>query len=93
MAELLGMPPRGSSVFGGTYTNVVYANGVLLVPKYGDVDDAGHANAVGIYQQLLPDWKIVSVESSGWLALKGSLHCVTKNLFRYPSRGLSRPRA
>lgn len=26
------MPPRGSSYFGGTYTNVVYANDVLLVP-------------------------------------------------------------
>jgi agmatine deiminase len=86
------MPPRGANVFGGTYTNVVYANGILFVPKYGAVDEAGHRKAVEIYQELLPDWKIVSVESSGWLALQGSIHCLTKNLYRFPPRGL-RPRA
>lgn len=86
------MPPRGANVFGGTYTNVVYANGILFVPKYADVDEAGHRQAVEIYQRLLPDWKIVSVESSGWLAMQGSIHCLTKNLYRFPPRGL-RPRA
>lgn len=86
------MGPRGANVFGGTYTNVVYANGILFVPKYGQVDDAGHAKAVETYQQLLPDWKIVSVESSGWLALSGSIHCLTKNLYRFPLRAV-RPRA
>jgi agmatine deiminase len=86
------MPPRGANVFGGTYTNVVYANGILFVPKYADVDEAGHQEAVKIYQRLLPDWKIVSVESSGWLAMQGSIHCLTKNLYRFPPQGL-RPRA
>lgn len=86
------MPPRGANVFGGTYTNVVYANGVLFVPKYDEVDNAGHQKAVEIYQRLLPDWRIVSVESSGWLALQGSIHCLTKNLYRFPPRGV-RPRA
>jgi agmatine/peptidylarginine deiminase len=87
------MPPRGNGVFGGTYTNVVYANGLLFVPKFGSVDEAGHAKAVEVYQELLPDWKIISVESSAWLVLNGSIHCVTKNLYRFPARTSPRPRA
>ena len=87
------MPPRGGPIFGGTYTNVVYANGVLFVPRFGDVDPAGHARAVEIYQSLLPGWKIVSVEASAWLVLDGSIHCLTKNMFRWPAKRSQRPPA
>ena len=87
------MPPRGSNItFGGTYTNVVYANGVLFVPRFEGVDEAGHAKALEVYRQILPDWKIVSIESSAWIAMNGSLHCLTKNLFNLPPAFLSRSR-
>jgi agmatine deiminase len=78
------MPPRGLRVFGGTYANVLYANGVLFVPRFGDVDPEGHAQAVEVYQSLLPDWQIQSIEASAWLQGDGSLHCLSKNIYSMP---------
>lgn len=78
------MPPRGEDIFGGSYTNVVYANGVLLVPSYRPVDPAGLERAVGVYRRVLPGWKIKPVESRAWIIDEGSLHCVTLNVFRLP---------
>jgi agmatine/peptidylarginine deiminase len=79
------MPPRGQHIFGGSYTNVVFANGVLFVPSFGEIDPEGHRKAVRIYQQLLPTWKIVSVDSRAWILISGSVHCLTKNLYRLPT--------
>jgi agmatine/peptidylarginine deiminase len=85
------MPPHGTDFFGGTYTNVVYANGVLFVPRYADVDDVGHARAVEIYRQLLPEWKIISTDASAWIMLEGALHCLTKKFYRMPPQDFNRP--
>ncbi len=87
------MPPHGVDTFGGTYTNVVYANGILLVPEYKDTDPEGHAKAVAIYRQLLPDWKIISLQADAWISFNGSLHCLTKNLYRLPPRVSNSPGA
>ena len=85
------MPPRGTDFFGGTYTNVVYANGVLFVPEFSGVDEAGQAKAIETYQQLLPDWKIIPIESSAWIVLEGSLHCLTKNIYQLPAKDRCEP--
>jgi agmatine deiminase len=63
-----------------TYANVVYANGVLLVPQYSDVDPAVNRNALDIYASILPDWKIVPIECLSIAKLGGALHCITCNV-------------
>jgi len=63
-----------------TYANAVYANGVLLVPQYSDVDPAVNRHAIGIYESILPDWKIVPIECLSIAKMGGALHCVTCNV-------------
>lgn len=78
------MPPRGSDYFGGTYTNVVFANGVLLVPTWPDAA-AENEEALATYRQLLPDWEVVGIDCSSLVRREGALHCATRNLYRIPA--------
>ncbi len=75
----IAMPPNRDQTW-RTYTNVVYANGALLLPTYGDLDAAGQAQAIATYRQLLPAWKIVPIDARRVSRLGGALHCVTMNL-------------
>jgi agmatine/peptidylarginine deiminase len=73
------MPPRDGAIW-RTYTNVVYANGLLLVPAYPSVDDAGRTAALNIYRELLPRWEVVAIDTARLAKLGGAIHCVTMNL-------------
>ncbi len=77
--ERIPMPPHDDGVW-RTYTNVVFANGVLLVPAYPDRFPDLDAQARSVYQRLLPDWQIVGVDASSLIQRGGALHCVTMNL-------------
>ena len=66
-----------------SYTNVVFANGVLLVPVYGDVDGKAEDKAISLYEKLLPDWEIVRIESDAIVEKQGALHCVTLGIPHY----------
>lgn len=73
------MPPHDRVVW-RTYTNVIYANGVLLMPSYPGVDDAGRTRARAVYTELLPDRRIVEVDASALARYQGSLRCATMSL-------------
>jgi len=75
------MPPRAFEVW-RSYTNVVYANGALLVPSYATVDPEGHAAAAALYRELLPGWTAVGVDCEPIARIGGALRCVTANLAR-----------
>ncbi len=78
--ERVPMPPRTKQeLWGGTYTNVVFANGVLVVPTYG-ADPQGEAEAMALFQRLLPGWKVVGVESNALLRFEGGPRCATLQL-------------
>ncbi|MCA9214011.1 MAG: agmatine deiminase family protein, partial [Planctomycetales bacterium] len=74
-------PPQG---FGGTYTNVVFANGKLLVPQWKNAGHELNVQAVGTYQKLLPDWQIVPVDCTDFLPNSGAIHCATSNVPKMP---------
>lgn len=76
--------PDGKNWF--TYTNVVYANGVLLVPHYDTVDRAIEEEALAVYRRLLPGWRIVSLDCSGWITNGGALHCAIMTVNRLPRK-------
>ena len=64
-----------------TYTNCVYANGVLIVPSYGEFDDPDViARVLKTYRRLLPGWKITTVDASDLIEEGGALRCATLNI-------------
>ena len=67
-----------------TYTNVIYANGVLLVPQYPDFCPDLDAQAIEIFKKVLPGWKVVGVDSSKLITKNGALHCVSLNIPMLP---------
>ncbi len=73
------MPPRRNNTW-PTYTNVVYANGVVLVPIYPSLDQVGRRRALDIFSQALPTWKVVGIDATQIIKMDGALHCMTMNL-------------
>lgn len=63
-----------------SYTNVIYANGVLLVPQYPDFSPDLDQRALDVYRELLPGWKVVGIDASKLITKRGSLHCLSLNL-------------
>lgn len=63
-----------------SYTNVIYANGVLLVPQYPDYAPELDRRALEVYREVLPTWKIVGIDASTLVGKRGSLHCLSLNL-------------
>ncbi len=77
--ERIPMPDHDDG-FWRTYTNVVFANGVLLVPVYPaycpDLDET----ALAFYRGLLPDRKVVGIDTSELIKMNGALRCLTMNV-------------
>jgi agmatine deiminase len=63
-----------------SYTNVVFANGVLAVPAYRDVDPVAQQRVLDLYGQHMPGWRVVGINADSLAALGGGLHCVTLNV-------------
>jgi agmatine/peptidylarginine deiminase len=77
-------PPQRDGIW-RTYTNVIFANGVLLVPQYPDYSPVLDRLAIETYQQALPNWKIVGINASSIIHQRGSLHCISLNLPSMPN--------
>jgi hypothetical protein len=74
---------------------VVFANGILLTPGYGELDPRGHRAATEIYGRLLPNWRIAQIDVSGLIVNGGALHCISMNaprLVRWPAFPAAAPR-
>ena len=80
-----------------TFTNVIYANGTLIMPTYGTSEIEAQKEAVATYQRLLPDWEILGIDATTIIKQRGSLRCVSinipwlENVFPAPSE-VKRPR-
>lgn len=73
------MGPHNDGVW-RSYTNVIYANGLLLMPIYPGVDQSGQRQAMQTYAKLLPGWRIVGLDVRALSELGGALHCISMNL-------------
>jgi agmatine/peptidylarginine deiminase len=78
------MPPRTDGAF-RTYTNVIFANGRLIVPTYSTVEPDVQAAALALYRRLLPQWEIIEIDCEEMIPLGGALHCVSMNVPAYVS--------
>ncbi len=75
----LPMPAHDDGIW-RTYTNVIFANGALLVPIYDDADAMEQRQALSTYRELLPRWEIIGVNASRIIGSNGALHCISMNL-------------
>jgi agmatine deiminase len=70
-----------------SFTNVIYANGVALVPQYPDTNPDLDKIALIVFREALPDWKIVGIDCSKLISKRGALHCVSRNIPSLGRRG------
>ena len=74
------MPPRLGEHW-RSYTNVIMANGVLLMPSFSGVDPAIESKAEQIYRSSLPDgWEVKRINCDKLVSLNGQLHCISYNI-------------
>ena len=74
------MPPKWGDDW-RSYTNVIFANGTLLMPSFSDVDPAVEQKVMEIYQSSLPEgWEVKKVNCDQLVNLHGQLHCISYNL-------------
>jgi agmatine/peptidylarginine deiminase len=76
------MPRRRDGLW-RSYTNVIFANGTLLVPAYADVAPGVQRKALDVYRRLLPTWRIVPIAADALAARGGMLHCISLNVPAY----------
>jgi agmatine deiminase len=79
--RIVALPMPGVVEYGGrrlpaSYANFYIANGVVLLPTYRH--RRNDAAAVGIVQDLLPDRRVVAIDSSNLVWGLGSFHCLTQ---------------
>ena len=72
--------PKHDDAIWRSYTNVIYANGLLMVPIYAEKDPAGSRAALAIYKRLLPDWQVEPIDAEILAGLGGALHCISMNI-------------
>lgn len=60
-----------------SYINFLFINNALLVPQYGDVNDA---HAIQLLQQQVPMREVIGIDASALIEQYGSLHCATLHL-------------
>jgi agmatine/peptidylarginine deiminase len=90
----LPMPPRGRDGFGGTYTNVLFANGVLLVPSWPNLPRETEDRVMATYRRLLPGWDVAGIDVGNLISHGGALRCVSLPLYRTrPMNGAARTHA
>ena len=73
------IPPRQSKYW-SPYTNIIFANDLVLMPVYDSDPPALIRNAVNTYKRLLPGVAVETVNMTSMQKLEGALHCMTSNV-------------
>ena len=73
--------PRNAMEFDGyalpaSYANYYVCNGAVIVPQYGDPNDA---KALGILRPLFPDREIIGLSARALMTGGGAFHCITQH--------------
>ena len=71
------MPSNDRRAVWRTYTNVIFANGVLLMPSYRSEPAWRRDLALVVFRRLLPGWQVLPLDVSGLIAWGGALHCIS----------------
>ncbi len=86
------IPPRNGQSW-SAYTNVIFANDRLLIPTFDSDPKPMIENAIQLYQKLLPNHTIKTIDITSFKQLQGELHCLSMNLPafspQYPTQTVS----
>ncbi len=63
-----------------TYTNSLIVNNKVLVPVYNRATDS---EALQIYQDNMPEYEIVGIDSSDIISSNGAIHCTTMQVAKH----------
>ncbi len=63
-----------------SYTNLLFANGAVVVPLFPDIDDRMDREALAVFKELLPDRDVIGLDISELSILGGGVHCLTANV-------------
>jgi len=88
-------PPRNDK-FWSTFTNVIFANDLVILPAFKSDQNAYVERAVSIYKSVLPKHEVVVIDTSSMKKLEGSVHCISINVPTFsdlPPRYLSLKKA
>ena len=69
------MPSNADGNF-RTYINSLFVNGVNMVPTYSS-DKAKETQAMQVWQQAMPTWQHVAMNSDDVITWAGAIHCIT----------------
>jgi len=73
------MPSNHGSLW-QTFTNVIFANGTLIMPTYGAAEQEKEKIAADTFARLLPGWEVIGIEATSIIKQRGSLRCVSINI-------------
>ncbi len=73
------MPSNRGSIW-RTYTNAIYANDIVVVPTYANLDSDVERRAMATFAAHLPGWEIIGIDASSVIVQRGSLRCVSINI-------------
>lgn len=73
------MPFSGDTYF-RSYCNVMFANGLLVVPTFPNIDPKLDRKVLDQFSELMPDWTVVGLDCDEISRKGGSLHCMTMNV-------------
>jgi agmatine deiminase len=72
--------PSASDAHYRSYTNLLFANDVVVVPLFPHIDDELDRKALALFKELLPDRDVIGLDISDLSKLGGGIHCLTSNI-------------
>lgn len=83
--EIIEIPQPPARYYEGerltlSYLNFYLVNRGLLLPVFGDEAKEADERAAGILQEVFPERKIVTVDTSSLITEGGNIHCVTQQI-------------
>ena len=72
--------PARQGKFWSTFTNVIFANDLVILPSFDDNPRTYVERAVAVYKAVLPNHKIKLINTTSLKKLEGSVHCMSINV-------------
>ena len=88
--------PARQGKYWSTFTNVIIANDLVILPSFDDNPRDYVERAVAVYKSILPDHTIKVINTTTLKKLEGSVHCMSINVPEFaklPPKYLSLPKA
>ncbi|MBP5305560.1 MAG: agmatine deiminase family protein, partial [Lachnospiraceae bacterium] len=63
-----------------SYVNFYFANGKVLAPQFGGVNEKSDKRALKILEKVCPGKKVVGISARAILAGGGNIHCITQQI-------------